>query len=619
MLKSLACNLGDTMDQDPCIDTCNEYPCIWKKDIDDPKYWGKLCDPENHIDLNAISKKYAPRNYRIGFEGVQHKVETKDKEGAIEFVTWPTVTRTPVWIDKLYFSTDEKVYVNLNFYDLSDKVNIKTVEQKEILTKKGILDLTSYGINSTDSTAKHLTEYFSNVLAEKKYEVCKIFTKMGWHNFNNTFVLGNQIIRKNSESTSVFINSVSDEIVSAYAKKGTPQGWYDATVGLLNYDNVRFSIYSACTPPLLRILNSKSFVKEDTGTTSIGKTTSALIGMSVWGNPGELILSTDTTPYAIEENCTIRNDLPVLLDDITLMQKEILNKIVYMVANEGGKNRGKREGGLREVNRWKSVVMTTGELYITGSKSTGGAEVRIVSTEGGIGCDDPDNVKHFESMIKDNYGVIGPLIIKKILNNKKVLVDEYKQNLVDFEDKIAEIKDPDGIIKRLIKTYAAIAVAGDVFEDVMLDLNLPQKDPFIIVADKLGEKIYHSAGKMSDRAFEAVLDWFHTESRCFCQDGSGDAGERFQLFGNIHSDLTDTGYYEYLDIIPSELERFLDKHFERHGILKSFVKSWYDEGKLDPYTDKKTGKLYNTRAVTLKSGSKPQRAYRLILGNYPKN
>jgi len=606
------------MDQDSCVGSCAEYPCVWKVDVDDPIYWGDLCNSKYKIDIKEISKNKAPANYRISWEGIQRKVETKDSNGDVELITWPSVTRTPTWIDKLYLSTDDKVYVTINFIDHNGKINEKTVEQKDILTKKGILDLTSYGINSTDATAKYLTEYFSLALSEKKFEIGKIYTKMGWHDNNNTFVLGNQIIRKNSESKSIFVDSVQDEIVSAYVQKGTPVEWYNSLSGLLDYDNVRFSVYTACTPPLLRIINSKSFVKEDTGTSSIGKTTSALVGMSIWGNPEKLILSTDTTAYAMEENCTIKNDLPILLDDITLMQKDTLNRIVYMVANEGGKNRGKKDGGLREVNRWKSVVMTTGELYITGSKSTGGAEVRIVSTEGGIGKFDPDTVTQFELKMLENYGVIGPLIIKKILSNKSILIEEYKQNMIDFEEKVSEIRDPDGIIKRLIKTYAAIAVAGEVFEDVMSDLNLIQKDPLSIVADKLGEKIHNTTDKMSERAFDAILDWHQTEARCFCQDGNGEAGDRYQLFGNSHSELNGDGLYEYLDIIPTELEKYLDKHFERKDILKSFIKSWEDDGKLIPYTEKKTGKQTSTSIVTLKSGLKTKRAYRFLISHHPK-
>ena len=604
------------MDQDSCIDTCTEYPCHLKTDVDDFDLWGEICKSDKMINFNKISDQYAPPEYRISSTGIQKRVETTDDDDKL-IVTWVSISKTPIWIEKAHFSTDEKVYITINFIDLSGKLKKLTVDQKEILTKRGILDLTSHGINTTDLTVKFLAEYFSVALMDKKYEIGKIFTKMGWHDKINTFVLGKRVIRKNSDTTSIFINSVKDDIISAYSYAGTPAGWCECLKGIMDYDNVRFSIYTACTPPLLRIINAKSFVKEDTGDTSIGKTTNALIGMSIWGNPIELILSTDTTAYAIEENCTVRNDLPVLLDDITLMEKETLKRIVYMVANEGGKNRGQKDGGLREVNRWKSVVMTTGELYITGSKSTGGAEVRIVSTSGGIGFYDPEVIKKYESDILKNYGVIGPLFIKKILENKEILVEEYRKNIDDFEEKAAEIKDPDGVMKRLIKTYAAIAVAGEVFEEVLKDLNQDTKNPLSIVADKLGEKIKNTTGKLSERAFEAVQDWHQTESRCFCQDGMGDAGDRYQLFGNLHAELNGDGHYEYLDVIPTELEKYLDRHFEIKGVLKSFVKSWMDDGILVPHLDKKTGKVYSTRGVTLKSGLKQQRAYRFVLAHYP--
>ena len=602
------------MDHDSCIDTCTEYPCHLKTNIDNIDLWGDLCSVNHLVNFEDISKKYAPHGYQIKLDGIKKRVDIIENDNIV--ITWVTVSKTPIWIETVHFGTDNKVYITIVFTDINGKIKRLTVDQKEILTRNGILELTSHGINSTDYTAKYLTEYFSISLADKKYEVGKIYTKMGWHDKLNTFVLGNRVIRKNNETKSIFVKTVQEEIISAYSQKGTPQQWYNYVSELMDYDNVRFSIYTACTPPLLRVLNSKSFVKEDTGDTSIGKTTNALIGMSIWGNPFDLTLSTDTTAYAIEENCTIRNDLPILLDDITLMEKDTLNRIVYMVANEGGKNRGQKEGGLREVNRWKSVVMTTGELYITGSKSTGGAEVRIVSTDGGIGFFNPELIKKYESNILKNYGVIGPLIIQKILENKDLLIEEYNKNINDFEEKASEIKDPDGVMKRLIKTYAAIAVAGEVFEDVLNDLGFGSKNPFLIVADKLGDKIKNTTGKLSERAFEAVQDWHQSESRCFCQDGAGDAGDKYQLFGNTHSETTDEGHYEYLDVIPSELEKILDKYFERNGVLKSFIKSWIGEGIIIPYLDKKTGKIYSTRAVTLKHGLKQQRAYRFVMSRY---
>jgi len=72
------------------------------------------------------------------------------------------------------------------------------------------------------------------------------------------FVVGDKAISATGVQTVLQKDNPTAEV---YSQKGELDPWIEAANMLIKYDAVRFKLYTACTPPLLKLLNIHSFVE----------------------------------------------------------------------------------------------------------------------------------------------------------------------------------------------------------------------------------------------------------------------------------------------------------------------------------------------------------------------
>ena len=367
------------------------------------------------------------------------------------------------------------------------------------------------------------------------------------------------------------------------------------------------SMLSSNTSLILKVLGGASFVIELVGDTSLGKTITAQLAMSMFGNPQKLKLATSATKVFIERTCTTCSDLPIFLDETSMMQSDILTEISYMVANERSRGRGKKDGGVEKVATWKTVMLTTGEVPLLSLGSLGGQDVRTVSMYGGVGAHDHENVEMYKDRMEDNCGLIAPLLIKRILEYKDKLKDYY----LDIRDTLKEFSKSDstGATGRVVDTYALISLSGFILESVFEDLGLEVKDALDLVENKFTDKMTQSDGSISDRAFMIISDWVVENNKNFCKSMEGAAGERFDLYGNIDmAHPQNMAPYDYVDFVPHKLKEVLDKKLGHPGMSKRILRDWVTSGAIISNTNGKT-----TISATIKNGDKQMRVIRLKL------
>jgi hypothetical protein len=228
--------------------------------------------------------------------------------------------------------------------------------------------------------------------------------------------------------------------------------------------------------------------------------------------------------------------------------------------------------------------------------SLAGQEVRTISLDGGVGAYDPDNVEHFKKGRELNYGQIAPLLVKKILRCGTSLQEDYEE----IKGRLKEYSNHDktGVIGRMVDTYALIAVAGFLFEDVMQELGENPKDAGSLVEKMFYERSISSDGSLSDRAHLIIWEWVVENRRNFCQNQVSDAGEKYGLYGNISMEFPESeAPFDYVDILYAKLKEILDKKFNRVGISKQILKTWSDTDKIVP-----GDKGRDTRRVVIKEG-----------------
>lgn len=532
-----------------------------------------------------------------------HSVELDHNTGKKEDV-YTVLCYNPTWLSGAFVDPEtSQHYMELSF-EYRDNIIERMVSQSDVLTTSGLKILTKYGLNVPESKTKQLADFFATFIKKSNtLKVQPIFSRYGW--IENFFIYGNKIIFADKIDKAYLVNNIEPENIEPFESTGTIEGWIDITKGLLQYDNVRFVCYAAVTALILKPLNGASFVMEQVGDTSKGKTITAQVAMSIFGHPIMQKMSTSVTKVFVERQCALNNNLPQFLDETSLISLDVLKEITYMIANETSRGRGKKEGGIEKIQRWKTVLLTTGESPLINIESLGGQDVRTISLYGGIGVYDPENVEYFKERMEENYAVVGPLLVQKIIKEKENLQEYY----IKIRNKLKTLgkSDPTGVMSRLVDTYSLITVAGFIFESVMEDLGEVPVDAGSLVETVFCDRLTQSDGSLEERAFAIVRDWIMENKKCFCENKEGDAGTKYDLFGNVSMEWPKKGIpYDYVDIIPQKLKEILDKKLGHQGISNRIIRDWIISDRI--VTDSK-GK--STILSTLKTGMKQSRIIRL--------
>jgi putative DNA primase/helicase len=110
---------------------------------------------------------------------------------------------------------------------------------------------------------------------------------------------------------------------------------------------------------------------------SAGKTTTANIASSLYGEPDALRLTWYGTALGIANEAEAHNDSLLPLDEVGQgsSAKDVATS-AYTLFNGAGKLQGAKEGGNRELKRWRTVAISTGEMDIETFLSAGGLKVK---------------------------------------------------------------------------------------------------------------------------------------------------------------------------------------------------------------------------------------------------
>lgn len=481
----------------------------------------------------------------------------QDRSGDIRPVC---ICYTPISICAIghNIDTNEK-YLEINFKDARGRDIKEWISFKTAFTRAGISELMNRGVVLPEGNAKHLNEFFAYMVhaGSKTLEEMVITSKNGWKEDNNMFVLGNT--GYTVEGT-INVLDADKAACAGLVPAGSLDEWVTAMKPILKYPKARFKFYACVSAPLLRLLGQQSFILDNYFESTAAKTTTSDAAMSMIGNPTDLKKSANSTKVGAERVAEQFSDLPVNLDETSTMKAEALQELVYMWANEKGKLRGKKDGGLQEESSWKSVIMLTGEVPITTEKSLTGAKIRVVELYGAIPDRIPNETGTANDVIKTNYGHVFPLYIREVLKHKDHLKDMYQEIRAKFCDSSGDFDS------RISDTYATIALAGTLLENVFKDIGLPAKDAAELtmsICTEITER--NRIERYSNRALDMVASWVASKEKYFIIEqmnannevlGISDEIGRYEIHGWI---VRNEDGVQYIDIVPTLLRKFLEQ------------------------------------------------------------
>ncbi|MGA7586033.1 MAG: DUF927 domain-containing protein [Rouxiella badensis] len=225
-----------------------------------------------------------------------------------------------------------------------------------------------------------------------------------------------------------------------YTVKGTPDSWRENVARLAQGNpSMMLGIACALAAPLIGIAGADGFGVHLFGGSSAGKTTTGNAASTVYGEPDALKLTWYSTALGLVNEAAAHNDGFMPLDEIGQgSNRRAVADAAYALFNGVGKIQGAKEGGNRDVKRWRAMAFSTGEIdmesYIRadGGKVNAGQLVRLLNvpiSKATVFHGLPDGKSHADAMrdaCKMNYGAVGREWIKQLASQKEASAESVR-------------------------------------------------------------------------------------------------------------------------------------------------------------------------------------------------
>lgn len=170
-----------------------------------------------------------------------------------------------------------------------------------------------------------------------------------------------------------------------YSTAGDLTGWQaEVAARCIGNPILMLAVCAALAGPLLTLLDADGGGFHILGDSSSGKSIALAVAASVWGKPRDFLRTWNATSTGLEGVATLRNDTLLVLDEIGEAKPQDVGGIIYALGNGTGRQRGKVSGLPRQVQKWRVMVLSSGELTMgkhmesAGMRSKAGQELRLL-------------------------------------------------------------------------------------------------------------------------------------------------------------------------------------------------------------------------------------------------
>ncbi|HAT7552356.1 TPA: DUF927 domain-containing protein [Citrobacter freundii] len=228
---------------------------------------------------------------------------------------------------------------------------------------------------------------------------------------------------------------------AGYTVAGTSESWRNSVARLAhgNY-SMMTGIAAALAAPLIGLSGADGFGIHFYEQSSAGKTTTANVASSLYGNPDLLRLTWYGTALGLANEAAAHNDGLMPLDEVGQGADPVsVSQSAYALFNGVGKLQGAKEGGNRDLKRWRTVAISTGEMDLetfiatAGRKTKAGQLVRLLNIplSKAVRFHDHQNGKQHADALKDAYqhhhGAAGREWIGWLADHQQQAIDTVRE------------------------------------------------------------------------------------------------------------------------------------------------------------------------------------------------
>lgn len=449
-----------------------------------------------------------PKKYRVGYDGVK----AKNSEGAYFLISYTPVVITRSIQNKVTGDAE----VELAFYNTGRKIWQKFITAKSsITTPHKLLDLTDQGLTFSQSTAKYvcdfLTQMFAINMTAHTLPETPSYPQPGWIEDYTKFIYptgGDDYIFKPDGNTPFTADSFK------------PHGDKNLLFGLLkdtliSSQKARSIIYAIVTSPAVSFLGIRNIQLHVWGNTQSGKTATMALALALFGKPEDIMGSFNSTAVAIERLSVLLNNMPFVVNEFQAKQadkdqRKRLTAMIYAVDEARSKARGTRGGGLQPSYKFKLSMVTTGEQPITSSTTDAGAKSRMME----LYCKEKilpmDLAARLHVECNLNYGFFGQDWINYLRENRAEICENFQAHFrqLSQSEKVRE-QDVDG--SHLMSVAAIFTVGFHFCKCFNLEEFFKPEDEQEFISDLPGKK------SMSDleRALEMLASYINSHPKNF--------------------------------------------------------------------------------------------------------
>lgn len=282
------------------------------------------------------------------------------------------------------------------------------------------------GKKQTERFQFMLRAYMDELRAAKA--MTNMHATMGWKENDTQFIIGDTVIRKD-ETGAVVEDEIPMSAIAAsptkgmYTKKGTAQAWTTATAVLENLPWHAFFLNIGFAAPFFKYTGLKGVTVSVHGDTGSGKSLIQHYQQSIYGDPEQLHYTAKFTQNALFSRLGLYNNLPMTVDEMTLVDPKDAGEFCFWVTQGKDKARLTRFAEEKAPKTWSTIVtISTNTTWMSKLDSLGldsdAQRARLLEftiPKHSLFDKDSEGGRMIYRHLANNHGIVGRELLKHFI------------------------------------------------------------------------------------------------------------------------------------------------------------------------------------------------------------
>lgn len=326
--------------------------------------------------LDEIQDNISLGDWTVKEEGVSREKSIYKKGKIVDSYT-EFASPIPVLPTAILVNIDSQTEkLELSFYKHKRWQKLIT-ERSTTANRNAIIKLADKGLEVNSENAGTLVKYIADVVAASLSYLPHKQAKsvMGW--VDGEFMpYTDKVVFDGDDQFKYLYKAISS--------KGKLSEWEQYVAPLRNNLELRLCMAAAFASPLIELVGENPFVCHLWGGTGSGKTISAMVAMSIFGDPsmGRMTRTMNMTANSMLSTAAFLRNLPFAGDELQTIKSRWSNYDNLIMCITEGIDRGRMSyDKVNEVKAWKCSFIFTGEEPCIKQASGGGAKNRVIEIE----------------------------------------------------------------------------------------------------------------------------------------------------------------------------------------------------------------------------------------------